>query len=75
MLLSTARSLIDSPFADNITTVAGSENDLQNSINLTERAFLGYKMNINKIKTNILMCGREQTVANIYLKLEAWEQV
>jgi hypothetical protein len=43
---------------DDITIIAGSEDNLQNSLNIIEKVFQEYKMKINKKKTKALACGR-----------------
>jgi threonine dehydratase len=62
-------------FADDIAIVAGSEADLQNSLNTIEKVFQECNMKINKKKTKVIVCGREKTVANVHLKGERLEQV
>jgi ribosome-interacting GTPase 1 len=45
-------------FADDIAIVAGSEDDLQNSLNTIEKVFQEYNMKINRNKSKVLGYGR-----------------
>jgi methyl coenzyme M reductase subunit D len=62
-------------FADDIAIVAGSEDDLRNSLNTIEKVFHEYNMKINKKKTKVPMCRRKKTVADIHLKGERLERL
>jgi GTP-dependent phosphoenolpyruvate carboxykinase len=55
-------------FPDDIAIVAGSKEDLQNSLNTIEKIFQEYNVEINKKKNKVLVCGRGKTVADIRLK-------
>jgi hypothetical protein len=61
-------------FADDIAMIAENQEDLQRSLNILNKVFQRYDMNINK-KTKILVSRRKKRNAVVTLKGQKLEQV